>query len=103
MGASINWRRYSEKIVTWFLKRQPPPKGGKPADPLPSWNEGPAKKTIVEFVRFTTDKDGPKFVSPEQRIATFDQDGTPYFSSRYTRSASFRAVATIALAAPARA
>ena len=46
------------------------------ADPLPSWNDGPAKKAILEFVRATTDKASPKFVPPEQRIATFDQDGT---------------------------
>src|SRR5262249_51355571 len=46
------------------------------ADPLPSWNEGPAKKAISEFVRITTDKDSAKFVPREQRIATFDQDGT---------------------------
>jgi phosphoglycolate phosphatase-like HAD superfamily hydrolase len=45
-------------------------------DPLPSWNDGPARKTIVEFVQATTDKAGPKFVAPEARIATFDQDGT---------------------------
>jgi phosphoglycolate phosphatase-like HAD superfamily hydrolase len=45
-------------------------------DPLPSWNEGPAKQAIVEFVRTTTDKASPKFVPPEERIATFDQDGT---------------------------
>jgi phosphoglycolate phosphatase-like HAD superfamily hydrolase len=45
-------------------------------DPLPSWNEGPAKQAIVEFVRATTDKASPKFVPPEERIATFDQDGT---------------------------
>ncbi len=45
-------------------------------DPLPSWNDGAAKKAIVEFVRVTTDKDSGKFVSPEKRVATFDQDGT---------------------------
>ena len=44
--------------------------------PLPSWNDGAAKKAILEFVRATTDKASPKFVPPEQRIATFDQDGT---------------------------
>jgi len=53
---------------------------GQPAataqDPLPSWNEGPAKKAIVNFVRATTDKASPKFVPPEARVATFDQDGT---------------------------
>jgi hypothetical protein len=46
------------------------------ADPLPSWNEGPAKKAIIEFVQATTDTASPKFVPPEARIATFDQDGT---------------------------
>jgi phosphoglycolate phosphatase-like HAD superfamily hydrolase len=45
-------------------------------DPLPSWNDGPAKTAIVEFVRVTTDNTSPKYVPPEQRIATFDQDGT---------------------------
>jgi phosphoglycolate phosphatase-like HAD superfamily hydrolase len=46
------------------------------SDPLPSWNDGAAKKAIVEFVRTTTDEMSPKFVPPEARIATFDQDGT---------------------------
>src|SRR5512134_1473966 len=45
-------------------------------DPLPSWNEGPAKKAIVEFVQTTTTNGSPKFVPPAERIATFDQDGT---------------------------
>ena len=43
---------------------------------LPSWNDGPAKQAILDFVRDTTEKGSPKFVPPEQRIATFDQDGT---------------------------
>jgi phosphoglycolate phosphatase-like HAD superfamily hydrolase len=47
-------------------------------DPLPSWNAGPAKQAIVEFVRTTTDKASPKFVPPEARIAAFDQDGTTW-------------------------
>jgi hypothetical protein len=47
-------------------------------DPLPSWNDGPAKKAILEFVRATTDKASPKFVPPEARIGTFDQDGTTW-------------------------
>ncbi len=46
------------------------------ADPLPSWNDGPAKDAIVEFVRKTTDAASPQFVPPAQRVATFDQDGT---------------------------
>jgi phosphoglycolate phosphatase-like HAD superfamily hydrolase len=45
------------------------------ADPLPSWNEGAAKKAIMAFVQQTTTP-GRKFVEPEERVATFDQDGT---------------------------
>src|SRR5271156_2604179 len=44
--------------------------------PLPSWNDGPAKQAILDFVRATTVQGSPKFVPPEDRIATFDQDGT---------------------------
>jgi len=46
------------------------------ADPLSSWNDGPAKQAIVEFVKATTTQGSPQFVPPEERIATFDQDGT---------------------------
>ncbi|OGR31569.1 MAG: HAD family hydrolase [Desulfobacca sp. RBG_16_60_12] len=45
-------------------------------DPLPSWNEGPAKQAIVSFVRKVTDKSSPAYVPPADRLATFDQDGT---------------------------
>ena len=47
-------------------------------DPLPSWNDGPAKQAIIELVKATTDRASPKFVPPESRIATFDQDGTTW-------------------------
>jgi len=46
------------------------------ADPLPSWNDGPAKKSILSFVAKTTKRGGPDFVPPAERIATFDNDGT---------------------------
>jgi len=46
------------------------------ADLLPSWNEGPAKQAISDFVRWTTDLSSPSYVFPEERIAVFDQDGT---------------------------
>jgi phosphoglycolate phosphatase-like HAD superfamily hydrolase len=45
-------------------------------DPLPSWNDGPAKKAILDFVRSTTNQASPNFVPVAKRIATFDQDGT---------------------------
>ena len=46
------------------------------AEPLASWNEGPAKKAIFEFVAAVTDKSGKDYVAPSERIATFDNDGT---------------------------
>jgi phosphoglycolate phosphatase-like HAD superfamily hydrolase len=45
-------------------------------DPLPSWNDGATKQSIVEFVTKVTKEGGPDFVKPEERIATFDNDGT---------------------------
>ncbi len=46
------------------------------ADPLPSWNQGAARASIIEFVSAVTDKSGSDYVSPAKRIATFDNDGT---------------------------
>ena len=45
-------------------------------DPLPSWKDGPTKQSILEFVHKVTEESGPEFVRPEDRIATFDNDGT---------------------------
>jgi phosphoserine phosphatase len=45
-------------------------------DPLPSWNEGPTKRAIVDFVARVTEDDGPGFVPLAERIAVFDNDGT---------------------------
>ena len=49
---------------------------GTQAAPLPSWNDGPAEQAIIDFVRVTTDQASSKFVAAEDRIATFDQEGT---------------------------
>lgn len=48
----------------------------QPVDPLPSWNEGKTKESIVAFVKRVTENDSPEFVPPAERIATFDNDGT---------------------------
>ena len=45
-------------------------------DPLPSWNDGATKAAIVDFVGRVTTQNGPYFVPPAERIATFDNDGT---------------------------
>jgi phosphoglycolate phosphatase-like HAD superfamily hydrolase len=46
------------------------------ADPLPSWTQGDAKGRILDFVARVTTPGGPDFVPVEERIATFDNDGT---------------------------
>jgi phosphoglycolate phosphatase-like HAD superfamily hydrolase len=52
------------------------PAGGAERDPLPSWNDGQSKKSIVDFVGRVTREGGPDYVKTEERIATFDHDGT---------------------------
>ena len=45
-------------------------------DPMPSWNEGPVKRAILDFVQRTTTAGAPDFVPAPERIACFDNDGT---------------------------
>jgi phosphoglycolate phosphatase-like HAD superfamily hydrolase len=45
-------------------------------DPLPSWNDGPTKQSIIDFVTRVTKDGGPDYVAPPERVATFDNDGT---------------------------
>ncbi|MFO1407793.1 MAG: HAD family hydrolase [Steroidobacteraceae bacterium] len=52
------------------------PVAAQSPDPLPSWNDGPAKQAIVAFVAKATTAGSPDFVAPEARVATFDNDGT---------------------------
>ena len=46
------------------------------AEPLPSWNDGAAKKAIVDFVARVTRESSPDYVRQAERIAVFDNDGT---------------------------
>ena len=46
------------------------------AQPLPSWNDGPAKQAILQFVSAVTTQGASTFVAPDERIAVFDNDGT---------------------------
>jgi len=50
--------------------------GENSVDPLPSWNEGPTKQAILDFVQSVTDSSSEWFVPADGRIATFDNDGT---------------------------
>lgn len=45
-------------------------------EPLASWNDGPVKTSIIDFVGRVTSKDSPDYIRPADRIATFDNDGT---------------------------
>jgi phosphoglycolate phosphatase-like HAD superfamily hydrolase len=45
-------------------------------DPLPAWNDGPVKRSIVDFVGRVTKPSSPAFIPASERIATFDNDGT---------------------------
>ena len=66
------WRLSSLVVVAWLaLLAQ-----AAADDPLTSWNDGPAKQAILDFVKGTTIEGSTQFVAPEDRIATFDQDGT---------------------------
>lgn len=67
-------------------------------NPLPSWNEGATKTSIIEFVKKTTKKGGPDFVAVENRIACFDNDGTlwaeqPFYSQLFFALAEVKKMA----------
>jgi phosphoglycolate phosphatase-like HAD superfamily hydrolase len=52
-------------------------------DPLPSWNEGNTKQSIIDFVNEVRDESSSNFVKPGDRIATFDNDGTLWSEQPY--------------------
>jgi hypothetical protein len=58
-------------------------------DPLASWNDGAAKKSIVDFVARVTEAGGTDYVPPEERIATFDNDGTLWSERPYPFQVAF--------------
>ncbi len=64
------------RVGTFFLVGVGILAGAALADPLPSWNEGAAKQAIFKFVGLVSDRSSPNYVTPKQRIATFDNDGT---------------------------
>ena len=55
-------------------------------DPLPSWNDGPAKQSIIDYVTRVTKEGGADYVAPKDRLATFDKMERCGSSSRYTPS-----------------
>lgn len=67
-------------------------------DPLPSWNGTSAKKAIVEFVTRVTKQGSPDFVKPEDRFATFDNDGTLWVEQPIYTQVTFAIDEVVAMA-----
>jgi phosphoserine phosphatase len=65
---------------------------------LPSWNDGPAKTAIINFVRVATDLTSSDFIREEDRIATFDQDGTLWVEHPVVTQIAFALDRVVALA-----
>jgi phosphoglycolate phosphatase-like HAD superfamily hydrolase len=75
-------------FVVAIFSCKPNPEQGKKAsnqeiDPLPSWNEGTAKQSIISFVEAVTSESNPDFIKPADRIAVFDNDGTLWTEQPY--------------------
>ena len=79
-------------------ERTPPPEVAAPVDPLPSWNETPTKKAIVDFVTSVTTEGNTKFVPVEERIATFDNDGTLWCEQPLYFEVAYSLVSTVSVA-----
>lgn len=78
-AATCNFRRYrviAQRLlvfawcIVWLVAQS------ASAEPLASWNEGPAKQGILSFVTSVTEEGAPTFVPPAKRVAVFDNDGT---------------------------
>ncbi|MGM4922175.1 HAD family hydrolase [Tardiphaga sp. 804_B3_N1_9] len=69
------------------------------SDPLPSWNDGGTKNSIVDFVARVTTPGGADFVTPAERIAVFDNDGTLWCEQPIYFQAAFALDRVKALAA----
>ena len=63
-------------VIAFAILAPTHPAGAQQANALPSWNDGAVKKPITDFVPRVTTPGGPDFVPLDQRIATFDNDGT---------------------------
>jgi len=71
-----NFQNLQVSAAEMVMNQQPTVSLSSYPDLLPSWNSGNSKQKIIEFVDKVTDPSSPAFVLPEDRIATFDNDGT---------------------------
>ena len=67
-------------------------------DPLPSWNGGRAKQSILDFVGAVTREGSADFVQPSERVATFDNDGTLWVEQPMYTQLAFALDRVVALA-----
>lgn len=65
------------------------PASAQDSDPLPSWNDGPTKQAVLDFVTKVTEPESGDYVSPADRIATFDNDGTLWLEQPYYTQLAF--------------
>jgi hypothetical protein len=74
-------------VITIFSCKPQSEKGSSSsvakADPLPTWNEGQVKQSIISFVEAVTIETNPGFIKPADRIAVFDNDGTLWAEQPY--------------------
>src|SRR3954465_7973182 len=94
----FTWPRLTPAAALFLVVAVLQPPAEAQTASLTSWNDGPARQAIVDFVRITTDKASQSYVPPEDRIATFDQDGTlwveqPLFTQAMFALARVRALA----------
>jgi hypothetical protein len=68
---------------------QPDAAAATPSDPLPSWRDGPTKRSVLQFLADVTDPSGPSFVQPGRRVAAFDNDGTLWVEKPFPPEQSF--------------
>ena len=73
---SLSQRVLFLALTLFAVTASSPVNAQRPGDQLPSWNEGSAKRAILDFVTRVTKAGGPDFVPVGERIATFDNDGT---------------------------
>jgi phosphoglycolate phosphatase-like HAD superfamily hydrolase len=75
-GVTVMMRRHAIGVLAGLLLIAGSSVGDAQTDPLSSWNDGASKRAIVEFVNRVTKEGAPGYVSLEERVAVFDNDGT---------------------------
>ena len=80
-------------VLPWRASAQ-----AQATDPLPSWNNGRAKQSILDFVAAVTREGSADFVQPSERVATFDNDGTLWVEQPMYTQLAFALDRVVALA-----